>query len=166
MGAITFLSSPSLSGLDVPIWQLPVSSSSIDTNTNIDSPGALLYALSVCHDLITALLSLAELSTTLSEILSMPTVCTPEQRVHVLEQTYAIQYYLLRSLTDADVMEGSPIEECLKIVGLLYMHVTWQDFPLSAMGMTKLLERLRKLIARTVFDGDAEEHFLIWLLVM
>lgn len=166
MGSITFLSIPSFSIFDTPIWQLPTTAITIDTSIITNSPGALLYALSVCHDLITSLLSLAELSTTLSEILSKSSPCSQEQRVHILEQTYAIQYYLLRSLSDADAVDSSPIEECFKIAGLLFMHVTWQDFPLSAMGMTKLLDRLRTLVTRTEFDGDAEEHLLIWLLFM
>lgn len=164
MGATTFLLPPSFSGIETPAWRLPSIQTGIDVSTTTDSPGSLLYALSVCHDLITALLSLAELSTSLSTILSTPTPCSQEQRIHVLEQTYSIQYWLLRSLSDTNTLESSPIEECFKIAAMLYMHVTWQDFPLSAMGTTKLLDRLRSLIMRTEFVGEAEEHLLVWLL--
>jgi hypothetical protein len=166
MGATTFLLPPSFSGIETPIWRLPTTKAGIDISTTIDSPGSLLYALSACHDLITALLSLAELSTALNEILTTTTPCSQEQRIHVLEQTYAIQYYLLTSLSDRDILESSPIEECFKIAAMLYMHVTWQDFPLSAMGTTKLLDHLKNLVSRTEFDGDAEEHLLVWLLFM
>ena len=166
MGAITFLSSPSFSDLVTPVRRPSSTGIAVDTNAIPRSPSALLYALGVRQDLIRAFLSLAELSATLSGIISMPNTCPAEQRIHVLEQTYAIQYHLLRSLSSGDAADSSQIEECLKVAGLLYMHVTRQDFPLYTMGMTRLLDRLMELVTDTDFDSAAKEHLLLWLLFM
>lgn len=164
MGATTFLQPPSFSGVDTPAWRLSAEEINNVPGTIINSPHALLSGLTICRDLGIAFLSLANLSTTLSQILAVKEPCPKEQRVQVLEQTYSIQYYLLRNLSHGKDAEMSSVEECLRVAGLLYMHVTWQDFPLSAMGVTKLLGRLRELVAHTDFDGDAEEHLLVWLL--
>lgn len=46
------------------------------------------------------------------------------------------------------------------------MHATWQDFPFSYLGVTKLLHRLKVLVMEIEISGGDHEGLLIWLLFM
>ena len=60
----------------------------------------------------------------------------------------------------------NPMEEALRIAGLLYMHAMWQDFPFAALGPNKLIQRLKELVMVVEVGNEREESLVVWMLFM
>jgi hypothetical protein len=124
-----------------------------------------LSSLYIREELRSVLLQLFTLSNTLSGLLSTPDPCSHTKQEQILDQTYLIQYVLLRPWREGEPRcESDTLEECFRVAGLLYLHATWQDFPFSALRVTKLLSRLKDVINDISLREEASINVLIWLL--
>lgn len=132
----------------------------------------ILDSLPIDLQLRESLLSLSDLSLTVSEILSAAaTISIPEQ-MKLLKATYTLRYEFLQPASsayndfDLPSLSNQHINEVLKTGALLYMQATLQEFPLSALGSRSLVHELKNLVLKIQIANKIQGELVVWLLFM
>lgn len=166
-GAIGFLATLFFSGSDAPNQLFTHGKTySEPWSPNNSNLLQLLTPLAISQDLTNALFSMSDLSDSITEVISTRAECSVSQQAIILDQTYSIQYSLLRPWSKKQREPLKPMEDLLRVAGLLYMHATWQDFPFAAVGFTKLIIKLKELVVLVEAQNETEESLIVWMLFM
>ena len=137
----------------------------------------ILSSFSIPKSLFDSLLQLSSLSNILSDLITSSAQTPISGQIELLESIYAIRYSLLKSLNfsqdfknysvSAASKETSAtelVDETLRVGALLYMQTTMQEFPVSALGSRRLVQRLKETITKFHVNDSGQENFLVWLL--